>query len=139
MVAGRVWLICWMLWVGWRFRRDGDFWFNGATYAICDVRLLVPATLDRGEAQALVAHRFGIGERIVRRFKKRQSTHDEVTAEKAGSKKLTKLIREGDALLLERVCAEGVCIRHRCMLGMRWISGGLRQLTHHIFCGCVRR
>ena len=68
-----------------------------------DFRLKVLTAVDRGESEASVARRFDIGERTVRRFKRRRDLTGDVTPDKTGPKGPTKLTPQDDELMREQV------------------------------------
>lgn len=68
-----------------------------------DFRLKVLAAVDRGESHASVATRFEIGERTVRRFKRRRDETGDVSAHKTGPKEPMKLTAADDTLMREQV------------------------------------
>jgi transposase len=68
-----------------------------------DFRLQVLWAVDRGESQAAVAARLGIGSRTVRRYVERRNRTGDVSAGKTGPKEPIKLTREDDALMCEHV------------------------------------
>lgn len=68
-----------------------------------DLRLKALTFIDRGESEAAVARRLGIGERTVRRFKQQWRLTGDVSPRKSGPKRPIKLTPQDDAVLREQV------------------------------------
>lgn len=68
-----------------------------------DFRWKVLSFIDRGESEAVVARRFDIGVRTVRRFKLQRRLTGHVAAQKTGPKQPVKLTPADDQLMREQV------------------------------------
>ena len=77
-----------------------------------DFRLKVLAACDRGESEAAVAQRFEIGERTVRRFKRRRRETGSAQPAKTGPKSPIKLGPEDDQRMREAIAKRpGITLR----------------------------